>query len=53
MSAPRRQTPARPAQPSLAGSLEFSFRKLTRAQLAKKRSLKTGAETESAAPSPP
>lgn len=42
-----------PLQPSLAGSLEFSFRKLTRAQLAKKRSLKTGAETESGATTPP
>jgi hypothetical protein len=39
-----------PIRPSLAGSLEFSFRKLTRAQLAKKRSLKTGADTENAAP---
>ncbi len=40
-------------QPSLAGSLEFSFRKLTRAQLAKKRSLKTSAATEKTAPNPP
>lgn len=39
-------------QPSLAGSLEFSFRKLTRAELAKKRSLKTSAVTENAAPNP-
>jgi len=42
-----------PLQPSLAGSLEFSFRELTRAQLAKKRSLKTGAKTKSAATSSP
>ena len=38
-----------PLQPSLAGSLELTFRELTRAQLAKKRSLKTGAATENAA----
>lgn len=42
-----------PLQPSLAGSLEFSFRKLTRAQLAKKRSLKSGAGSEPAASNPP